>query len=68
VRLAGFVDVGNVFDDVDNFKVGELRYSVGISGLWLSPLGPLSLSVAAPLNKDDDDETEVIQFSFGAPF
>lgn len=68
VRLAGFVDAGNVFDDVDNFEVGELRYSVGISGMWLSPLGPLSLSVAAPLNKDDDDETEVIQFSFGAPF
>lgn len=68
LRLSSFVDVGSVFDDFDGFEVGELRYSVGVSTLWLSPLGPLALSIAAPLNKDDDDETEVFQFSFGAPF
>jgi hypothetical protein len=26
------------------------------------------LSVAAPLNDQSDDETEVFQFSFGVPF
>jgi len=68
VRLAVFVDVGNVFETIDAFDAGELRYSTGIAGLWLSPLGPIVLSVAAPLNEKDGDETEAFQFSFGIPF
>ncbi|MBS1247859.1 MAG: hypothetical protein H6R48_648, partial [Proteobacteria bacterium] len=34
---------------------------------WISPLGPIVLSVAAPLNDQSGDETEVFQFSFGVP-
>jgi outer membrane protein insertion porin family len=68
VRVAAFFDVGNVFATTSDFEANELRYSVGLSGLWLSPLGPIVLSVAAPLNDQSDDETEVFQFSFGVPF
>lgn len=68
VRLAAFFDVGNVFATPSDFEANELRYSVGLSGLWLSPLGPIVLSVAAPLNDQSGDETEVFQFSFGVPF
>lgn len=68
VRVAAFFDVGNVFATTSDFDVGELRYSAGVSGLWLSPLGPIVLSVATPLNEQSDDETEVFQFSFGVPF
>ena len=68
VRVAAFFDAGNVFATVDDFEVGELRYSVGLAGLWISPLGPIVLSVAAPLNEQSGDETEVFQFSFGIPF
>ena len=39
----------------------------GLTGLWLSPLGPIVLSLAAPLNEQDGDETEFFQFSFGVP-
>jgi outer membrane protein insertion porin family len=67
VRMAAFFDVGNVFGTTDDFQADELRYSVGLSGLWLSPLGPIVLSVAAPLNDQSEDETEVFQFSFGVP-
>jgi outer membrane protein insertion porin family len=68
VRVATFFDVGNVFATTSDFEASELRYSVGLSGLWVSPLGPIVLSVAAPLNDQSDDETEVFQFSFGVPF
>ena len=67
VRVAAFFDAGNVFATTGDFDAGELRYSVGLSGLWISPLGPIVLSVAAPLNDQSDDETEVFQFSFGVP-
>ena len=68
VRVAAFFDVGNVFATTSDFEANELRYSLGLSGLWVSPLGPIVLSVAAPLNDQSDDETEVFQFSFGVPF
>ncbi len=68
VRVAAFFDAGNVFASLDDFDVGELRYSAGLAGLWISPLGPIVLSVATPLNEKSGDETEVFQFSFGIPF
>ena len=62
-----FLD-GNVFDTVDDFDSGDLRYSVGVSLQWISPFGPLVLSYAEPLNDEEDDEVERFQFSFGVPF
>jgi outer membrane protein insertion porin family len=64
VRLSAFVDGGNVYDD--DFVAGELRYSVGVSAKWLSPFGALAVSLAAPLNSGDEDETQAFQFSFGS--
>ncbi|HXH03963.1 MAG TPA: outer membrane protein assembly factor BamA [Candidatus Competibacteraceae bacterium] len=68
VRMAAFFDIGNVFETTSDFDAGELRYSLGLSAEWLSPLGPLVLSVAQPLNKKDGDEDEPFQFSFGIPY
>ncbi|MCU7967001.1 MAG: BamA/TamA family outer membrane protein, partial [gamma proteobacterium symbiont of Bathyaustriella thionipta] len=67
-RLSGFFDIGNVFEEAGDFDVGELRYTTGISGAWLSPFGLLRVSIAAPLNEEDGDDTEVFQFSFGQNF
>lgn len=67
-RLVAFVDAGNVFDQTSDFDFGEIRYTSGVAARWLSPLGPLAISVATPLNEKDDDETELVQFSFGIPF
>ncbi len=65
-RLGIFFDAGNVFDDT--LKLGDLRYSAGISVQWLSPFGPLRVSLAQPLNAKSNDDTQVFQFSFGAGF
>jgi outer membrane protein insertion porin family len=66
VRLATFVDAGNVY--LDTFDAGELRYSAGIGATWMSPFGPLTVSAAKALNEQDGDETEIFQFQLGQSF
>lgn len=68
LRLSGFVDAGNVFETPNDFDTGELRYSAGLMIRWLSPLGPLGLSFAQPINDKSEDDLEQLQFSFGIPF
>ncbi|NOR40575.1 MAG: outer membrane protein assembly factor BamA [Gammaproteobacteria bacterium] len=68
MRLSAFFDIGNVFEDFDSFEAGELRYSVGLAGLWLSPLGPISVSFAVPLNDEDGDDVQNFQFTVGTFF
>jgi outer membrane protein insertion porin family len=67
-RLSGFVDVGNVYNDNESFDAGLLRYSAGVSLLWISPFGPVSVSLAQPFNDQDDDQTQNFQFSLGSQF
>jgi outer membrane protein insertion porin family len=66
VRLATFLDVGNVY--AGEFDAGELRYSAGVGATWMSPLGALTVSVAKALNEKEGDETEVFQFQLGQTF
>nr|WP_298055379.1 outer membrane protein assembly factor BamA [uncultured Halomonas sp.] len=48
--------------------LGDLRYSVGIGLSWLTPVGPLTFSVAEPLNDESGDDTQFFQFSLGQTF
>lgn len=70
LRLAAFVDGGNVFDTNrgEEFDTGALRFSAGIGLMWFSPLGPLTFSLAQPLNEKSGDETEIFQFTLGTSF
>ncbi|MBA2238986.1 MAG: outer membrane protein assembly factor BamA [Lysobacter sp.] len=67
-RVSAFVDVGNVFADVDAFDAGELRASAGVALMWRSPMGPISISYALPVKKEDIDDIERLQFTFGGSF
>ena len=66
VRISGFFDAGNVYDD--SIDIGELRYSAGISGIWVSPFGIVSASYAQPFNDGPDDDIQEFQFTFGSTF
>jgi len=75
VRLGAFFDFGNVWWTESTplvtptgFDLGQLRYSTGLSLAWLSPIGALSLSVAYPLNAEEEDDEQIFQFSFGQNF
>ena len=76
VQSALFFDAGNVFNtkcgdlEVNCYspEEGELRYSVGLGATWLSGFGPITFSIAKPLNSDETDQTEIFQFSLGNQF
>jgi len=69
LRLAAFVDGGQVYAVGDKVDLGELRYSAGVALAWSSPFGPLKLSFGQPLNsKKGVDRTERLQFNFGTAF
>ncbi len=80
LRTSLFWDVGNVFDtncsstqknrgdsgcDLD---LSSLASSVGVGVTWITALGPLSFSLAMPIKKPDDADTQVFQFSLGQTF
>jgi outer membrane protein insertion porin family len=65
VRLGTFFDAGTVSN---GFTITNMKYSVGISGEWLSPFGALAISFAKPLNANSDDRQQSFQFSFGSGF
>ncbi|SMQ94712.1 outer membrane antigen [Xanthomonas fragariae] len=67
-RVSAFFDFGNVYNGVDNFNANELRASTGVALLWRAPVGPISISYAFPLKKEDNDEIERLQFTFGGQF
>ena len=76
LRSAFFVDVGNVFNtqcsasQINCFDVDpdELRYSVGVGVTWITGFGPMTFSLAKPLNAGPDDEEEAFQFTLGRGF
>jgi outer membrane protein insertion porin family len=69
VRLTAFYDIGNVYDTTfEDVEVDALRMSTGISGIWLSPFGMLSVSIAQPFNDQEFDEIQKFQFTFGTTF
>ena len=68
VRLSLFYDVGNVFAGTDDWSANELRMSVGLGATWLSPVGPLTVSIAQPFNDQSQDKIQQFQFTLGAGF
>lgn len=67
-RVSAFLDFGNVYDGIDNFDASQLRASTGVALLWRAPVGPISISYAFPLRKEEGDEIERLQFTFGGAF
>ncbi len=65
LRGAVFFDSGYVFEEFDDFEFGDMRASVGVGFSWLSPLGGVSMSISAPINKQTGDKTEGFQFNLG---
>jgi outer membrane protein insertion porin family len=68
LRVSAFYDIGNVFGTGQDFKAGDLRSATGLQAIWMSPVGPMTLSVASPLNDKASDETETFQFTLGTNF
>ena len=71
LRVFTFFDMGNVWGDnssaVNNGGNG-LRYSYGAGLAWISPIGPLKLSMGFPVVKHTGDQYQKFQFQIGTAF
>jgi outer membrane protein insertion porin family len=68
-RLGAFFDAGKIWGTEKPWRGDDgMRFSAGLSLSWASPLGPLKFSLAQPLNKKSDDETQRLQFQMGTIF
>ena len=66
-----FVDFGNVWevdydDSIDDSN--KLRSSTGINASWISPIGPMTFTLATNLSKASTDKTESFNFNLGTSF
>jgi outer membrane protein insertion porin family len=69
VRFSAFYDIGNVFlKQTGGFDKEELRSAIGVSFVWLAPIGPLRFSWARPIKRQQGDNTRGFQFSIGSFF
>ena len=70
MRLKTFFDIGNIYqiNDADDIELDDMRSSVGVGLVWMSPVGALTFSWAKALNEEANDDLEVFQFSLGAVF
>ncbi len=65
LRGSLFFDQGQAFGTSQNIDIKALKRSVGLGTQWLSPIGPIRLSWAVPLNAKPVDEKEVLGFTIG---
>lgn len=70
-RTTAFFDIGNIYNTWDNRSLGgtasgPLRYSAGVEGDMLTPLGSVGVSLAMPLKVLPGDRREIFQFTLGA--
>lgn len=68
-RLSAFIDIGNAYNEIEDFEFGSLRSSYGLAYTWFTPfLGILDISYAIPLESEPGDELDRFQLNFGAGF
>ncbi|WP_103703895.1 outer membrane protein assembly factor BamA [Paraburkholderia eburnea] len=69
LRVFTFLDGGNVWGD-EGTSIGSngLRYAYGVGLAWISPIGPLKLSLGFPVTKHEGDQYQKFQFQIGTAF
>lgn len=74
IRGSFFTDFGSLTESGEPPErgriadTGSLRVSAGMGALWRSPFGPVKVSIAKAIMKEETDKTELFRFSFGSRF
>ncbi|WP_296654341.1 outer membrane protein assembly factor BamA [Paraburkholderia sp.] len=69
LRVFTFIDGGNVWgSEGSSIGANGLRYAYGAGLAWISPIGPLKLSLGFPLQKHTGDQYQKFQFQIGTAF
>jgi outer membrane protein insertion porin family len=64
VKLATFLDAGNVWEKVNDFGQDELKSGVGLGLRVKTPIGPINLDYGYPLNDIPTEEEKQGKFYF----
>ncbi len=67
-RVTLFADMGNVFEDVNDFDYNDLRASYGIEAKFLTPVGAVSVGFVDTFISKEGDDTQPVIFSLGGSF
>jgi outer membrane protein insertion porin family len=65
VRVSAFVDSAVVGEKIE---FNQLRVSSGLALLWVSPIGPLKISLGFPIRSEPGDQLQKFQFTIGGVF
>ena len=70
VDLVMFADAANIWgvDYNSSLDNSGIRSSIGVGLDWLTPVGPLTFSFAAPITKESTDIEETFRFNIGTSF
>ena len=70
VDLVMFADAANIWgvDYDSSLEKNGIRSSIGIGLDWLTPVGPLTFSLAQPITKEATDIEERFRFNIGTSF
>tara|TARA_B110000483_G_scaffold231850_1_gene298729 strand:- start:1414 stop:3666 length:2253 start_codon:yes stop_codon:yes gene_type:complete len=68
--LRYFGTIGSIFDSeyTSKYNSSSPRASVGVSMDIMTPIGPLSFSLASPISKNNKDKLQTYDFSIGSTF
>ena len=70
VDVVMFADAANIWgvDYDSSLDKNGIRSSFGIGLDWLTPVGPLTFSLAQPITKESTDIEETFRFNIGTSF
>ncbi len=68
LRTTLFIDVGNVFEKVNDFEYNDLRASYGIEFNVLTPIGGVTVGFVDTLKSKEGDDTQPVVFQLGGAF
>jgi len=68
LRLVGFFDMGQAYDESELIDLSKLRMSSGFGIRWFSPVGPLRFEWGFPIDRKKDEEPVVFEFNIGNSF
>ncbi len=69
IRGVAFMDFGNVFFNIPNFDLGQLKYAAGVGLRYMTPIGGVGFDVGIPLNPISEHKDNYhINFSIGQVF
>ena len=64
VKLATFLDAGNIWEKVEDFGSGDFKFGAGVGVRVKTPIGPVNLDYGYPLNDEPGEDGRSGKFYF----